>query len=225
MTIGQDQTPVPASWYPDPANQANLRWWDGSGWTDNLMPNPAVQAQPTNAVPTYTAPVYVAPAPVVLAPEALDYSSNYVPMDVIPANQARGFAIAGATNTWASTTGAVWIYALLPLIALPAIYFKFELDTEDSFSIIRLVLLGVGIILTIVFASIDRSILVRRDHSQPPSGALGVIPPAYLIARTVKVGVSGLPVLIVAVLIQVAVVVYALLVFGVIGDGVPGFSN
>ena len=220
MTIGQSQTPVPASWYPDPANQANLRWWDGSGWTDNLMPNPAVQAQPTHTAPTYIAPVYVAPAPVVLAPEALDYSSNYVPMDVIPANQARGFAIAGASNT-----GAVWIYALLPLIALPAIYFRFELDTEDNYSIFRLALLGVGVILTVVFASIDRSILVRRDHSQPPSGALGVIPLAYLIARTVKVGVSGLPVLIVSALIQATVVVYALLVFGVIGDGVPGLSN
>ena len=220
MTIGQGQAAVPASWYPDPANQANLRWWDGNGWTDNLMPNPAAPAAPTYAAPTYTAPVHVAPTPAMLAPEALDYSNSYVPMDVIPANQVRGLAIAGASNTW-----AVWIYALLPLIALPAIYFKFELDTEDNYSIIRLVLVGVGIILTIVFASIDRSILVRRDHSQPPSGALGVIPLAYLIARTVKVGVSGVPVLIVSVLIQAAVAVYALLVFGVIGDGVPGLSN
>ncbi len=85
--------------------------------------------------------------------------------------------------------------------------------------------MGVGIILTIVFASVDRSILVRRDHLQPPSGALGVIPLLYLIARTVKVGVFGLPVLIVSVLIQAAVIVYALLVFGVIGNGVPGLSG
>ena len=25
----------PASWYPDPAGQARLRYWDGAGWTEH----------------------------------------------------------------------------------------------------------------------------------------------------------------------------------------------
>jgi hypothetical protein len=27
------QTGVPAGWYPDPANGATTRWWDGRAWT------------------------------------------------------------------------------------------------------------------------------------------------------------------------------------------------
>lgn len=30
------QPVIPAAWYPDPADQARRRWWDGSAWTDNV---------------------------------------------------------------------------------------------------------------------------------------------------------------------------------------------
>ncbi len=29
--------PAPAEWYPDPANPARLRYWDGSGWTGHIL--------------------------------------------------------------------------------------------------------------------------------------------------------------------------------------------
>jgi hypothetical protein len=29
--------PAPAEWYPDPANPARLRYWDGSGWTGHVL--------------------------------------------------------------------------------------------------------------------------------------------------------------------------------------------
>jgi hypothetical protein len=29
---------VPASWYPDPEHQGQLRYWDGSAWTDDKKP-------------------------------------------------------------------------------------------------------------------------------------------------------------------------------------------
>ncbi len=29
--------PAPAEWYPDPADNARLRYWDGSGWTRHLL--------------------------------------------------------------------------------------------------------------------------------------------------------------------------------------------
>lgn len=30
-------TTAPADWYPDPANDARLRYWDGSAWTGWLV--------------------------------------------------------------------------------------------------------------------------------------------------------------------------------------------
>jgi hypothetical protein len=26
----------PAGWFPDPANQRAMRWWDGQAWTDHV---------------------------------------------------------------------------------------------------------------------------------------------------------------------------------------------
>lgn len=41
---------TPPGWYPDNLDVARVRWWDGSGWTDQTQvkrePNPAQQSQP-----------------------------------------------------------------------------------------------------------------------------------------------------------------------------------
>lgn len=36
-----------AGWYPDPEDQAQMRWWDGSGWSEQRQP---AQAQPALSV-------------------------------------------------------------------------------------------------------------------------------------------------------------------------------
>jgi hypothetical protein len=74
---------VPAGWFPDPEDPANLRYWDGAAWTDHRHPAdpagapvaPAVVAAPTaaatpqfaytptaGAAPGYAAPYGAAPA-------------------------------------------------------------------------------------------------------------------------------------------------------------------
>ncbi|WP_449066602.1 DUF2510 domain-containing protein [Planomonospora algeriensis] len=43
-------TQTPAGWYPDPYGSPQLRWWDGSQWTDATHPldaPPAGQAGPS----------------------------------------------------------------------------------------------------------------------------------------------------------------------------------
>jgi len=35
---------TPAGWYPDPSDQAQLRWWDGSAWTQHTHSAPPAQA-------------------------------------------------------------------------------------------------------------------------------------------------------------------------------------
>jgi uncharacterized RDD family membrane protein YckC len=39
-------TQTPADWYPDPSDDRQLRYWDGSAWTAHAAPSP-VPAQPT----------------------------------------------------------------------------------------------------------------------------------------------------------------------------------
>ncbi len=39
VTVLPDSDP-PAAWYPDPKSQAQLRWWDGEKWTENVHSAP-----------------------------------------------------------------------------------------------------------------------------------------------------------------------------------------
>jgi len=39
-------TPVPG-WYADPAGTPQLRWWDGTQWTQQYRPADSEQASPT----------------------------------------------------------------------------------------------------------------------------------------------------------------------------------
>ncbi len=41
---------VPAGWYPDPYSVSELRWWDGSNWTESVHP-PAAPPPPVAPVP------------------------------------------------------------------------------------------------------------------------------------------------------------------------------
>ncbi len=43
MTTEQATRVVPAGWYQDPANPANVRWWNGITWTDHVELKPAGQ--------------------------------------------------------------------------------------------------------------------------------------------------------------------------------------
>ena len=42
--------PAAANWYPEP-NTSNLRWWDGTQWTEHRAPNPQIQAIAPQAAP------------------------------------------------------------------------------------------------------------------------------------------------------------------------------
>ncbi len=67
---------TPAGWFPDPEDPANLRYWDGTAWTEHRHPadpsgvpaGPTVDATPAAAAPQFaysptagTTPGYAAP--------------------------------------------------------------------------------------------------------------------------------------------------------------------
>ncbi|MEO7146788.1 MAG: DUF2510 domain-containing protein [Terrimesophilobacter sp.] len=66
----EQPTSVPPGWYPDPHGVAELRWWDGSDWTDHLHNTDASaeNAEPTAAEPAFAEPAFAEPAPVEPAP-------------------------------------------------------------------------------------------------------------------------------------------------------------
>jgi hypothetical protein len=47
VTTDQATRVVPAGWYQDPANAANVRWWNGLTWTDHVEAKPADQQAAT----------------------------------------------------------------------------------------------------------------------------------------------------------------------------------
>lgn len=49
--------PTPAGWYPDPGNSGQLRYWDGTAWTDNYSPV-AGAATPSAATVPPKKPIY-----------------------------------------------------------------------------------------------------------------------------------------------------------------------
>ncbi|HEX4443007.1 MAG TPA: DUF2510 domain-containing protein [Galbitalea sp.] len=42
---------IPAGWYSDPTNSAQLRWWDGTAWTSHLAAAPTPAPQPAPVQP------------------------------------------------------------------------------------------------------------------------------------------------------------------------------
>ena len=51
---------IPANWYADPDNPAQLRWWDGSAWTSHYSPLPTpIAEEPTEASPASRLKVFV----------------------------------------------------------------------------------------------------------------------------------------------------------------------
>ncbi len=46
MAVGDQSQPAPG-WYPDPAGQVAVRWWDGRSWTPAVAPYPPPGSDPT----------------------------------------------------------------------------------------------------------------------------------------------------------------------------------
>ncbi len=60
-------TMPPAGWYPDPASDANIRYWDGQVWTDRVQPK-SVPPPPPPAATAVMPPPIAAPQPYSGAP-------------------------------------------------------------------------------------------------------------------------------------------------------------
>jgi hypothetical protein len=110
---------LPAGWYADPAGSPQLRWWDGTQWTEHLHAPTASapaqaqlpqQARPGASVPGYgTTPAYGA-APGYGAPSAY---GAYAPAPAY-AGVAQYPSVAPGTPVYGPL---IWIITLLPVIS------------------------------------------------------------------------------------------------------------
>jgi hypothetical protein len=89
-----EATAAAAGWFDDPHAPGQLRWWDGSQWTEHVAPNPAAQPEPAVAA-LEVAPEPAAPA-APAAPQA-PAAAPAQPAAVPTASSSRGSSIAGRT--------------------------------------------------------------------------------------------------------------------------------
>ncbi|SDY58275.1 DUF2510 domain-containing protein [Herbiconiux ginsengi] len=182
---------TPAGWYPDPAGSPQLRWWDGSAWTDHLQ---AAAPEPAPAAP-------VAPSSSLQAPA---YGQGY--------SAAPAYAVSGYPSVPAGTPAYgpfIWVITLLPLISflmIPLLYPSLELQLRSSmagpygqhlyggYSMSGLVIQGVVNLIslalyaaTVVLAYFDHRWLLRAGYVRPFHWAWAFLNPVYPIGRSVVV--------------------------------------
>lgn len=203
---------APAGWYPDPANPARLRWWDGAGW-GGPAPQAYAVAPPAVAVPA--APVRATNQDFRTG-TAWIWVLVFLPLLTLPTL----FLVDWRTFIEAYVSWIVTM-SISPDAAMATGYVPFFLDWMLS-------LLGVTAIswiaygVAIVLAWLDNRELTRRglDHPFPWPWAF-LSPAAYVIGRTVvtrrRTG-SGLAPLWAWIGVQVAVLISTFVFVAVIID-------
>jgi hypothetical protein len=196
----------PAGWYADYLSTTQLRWWDGSTWTDHTMPIPApeppalavaVASQPTEFGQSWAPPAEpqapmlrsrgAAQTPAIVPYDAFNQPSrvsDYRPMQTSFTSRVIQY---GSPNT-----GWIWVVALILVISLTAQ----GIGNLTGISSTRLGAgaISLGVIVLLVIAVLrDRAVLADRNLPRASGWWLLLFPPiAYLIARRIvlrRVGV------------------------------------
>jgi hypothetical protein len=198
---------TPAGWYADPAGSPQLRWWDGSGWTDHLQapaqPAPAAQApQPAPAAQAYGQ-----------QPPAYGQQPAYGQVSAPAPAPASAYPAAATIPSVPAGTPAygpfIWVITLLPLISfllipllLPSLQEQLRSSLADpygqqlysGYSMSGLVVQGVVNLLSlliyaavVVLAYLDHRWLLRTGYTRPFHWAWAFLSTVYPIGRSVVV--------------------------------------
>jgi hypothetical protein len=179
-----------AGWYPDPMAEAQLRWWDGAGWTERTTTpdEPAL----VDAPPAATAedaprsrrdvhPRFESDAETPELPRPDLRNLGYTPVVRAP-----------AFEQWRpprSSTPAAWTLAFLPWITqIVGFVAGIGVAFSPNSLFVPLAALGIIVLLTVALVVRDRRRLQELGHNKPASTWWILLAPplAYLIARTVS---------------------------------------
>jgi Protein of unknown function (DUF2510) len=177
---GASSGPPPAGWYPNPSDSTTQRWWSGAEWTEHVQHPPVVILAP----PEYGQ----APGAQALAPQYGSAAPAYS-LGVTPAAPPGG----------STSTIAVWIFALYPLIWALSIFLLGTFSGRGN-SLPIIVVVPILLILTFIIAYWDYVTLVRRGLPAANVWWVLLASFAYLLVRHInlkRVGRSALAPLIV----------------------------
>jgi hypothetical protein len=126
---------IPAAWYDDPGDPRQIRYWDGSAWTNNVGPKPAPTVSPpapTVSSPTPAAAPYIVPQS---RPDPyVDAQSAQNPYQYLPAQfqTPEVYQAAQTVGRAAGIGGAIWgiIFGLVFMAGSAFIFQMIESSTE-----------------------------------------------------------------------------------------------
>ena len=128
-----------------------------------------------------------------------------------------------------STTAAVWLFALLPVVHAAAVWLIFGLLDLGANPVIHYSVLAAPLLLYPVLAFVDGRELRGRGFSRTASAVLALAPPLYLLVRAIRVGAAGLVPLLLSLLLQAAAFSFLLLqlpaVFALVPLSAPGAAT
>jgi hypothetical protein len=213
VQVSGTATSIAPGWHTDPADSANVRWWDGTAWTAHVAPRPQVVPAPPS--PYQAAPAAAQP----MNPEQaqLQREATYVPfqggmggepytMDMQPQQQWSGSA--NTVAVWLLVFSWVWASAVSALGRLLLVAVNPQAANLVGLLLTVVVLIGLG------YA--DRSALRKRGFAKTPTPWTMLLfgPLLYMIFRLAYVGRKSLPPFITYmsfVLITIVVIVLAVL--------------
>ncbi len=182
MSIDTANTVIISGWYPDPTNDAQARWWDGSQWTSTTRPRHPVTPHQGNQ---YFSPV------------AIRTDATLPPIDPYrPVN--RRYDTAGHVSMAAKPTvqfhptraytGAVWTIATMPLWAT-ILVLGLIITLGDLYSTFLIALTSVVLFAFAVSLAVhDRHVLQNSLHTVTATPWWMLLSPTvYLIVRGVHV--------------------------------------
>ncbi|GAA1967339.1 DUF2510 domain-containing protein [Agromyces allii] len=111
-----DAPSIPADWYPDPNNAAQLRYWDGHAWTDHYAPAVAPPTSPTGPAANVNLPAPTSAATVQFAPP----TATVAPSPGTPAPSPRGAS--GFAGWWARLGGPAKVFLIIAAVIVGLLF-------------------------------------------------------------------------------------------------------
>ncbi|HNP16645.1 MAG TPA: DUF2510 domain-containing protein [Terrimesophilobacter sp.] len=178
MSIDTANTVIIAGWYPDPANNAQARWWDGSQWSTTTRPrHPVAPPQPDR----YFSPVAIR------TDATLPPIDPYRPMNRRYDTQDNVSMAAKPIMQFHPTrayTGAAWTIATMPVWAT-LLVLGLIITLGDLYSTFLIALTSVVIFAFAVSLAVhDRHVLDNSLHTRTATPWWMLLSPlVYLIVR------------------------------------------